>query len=68
MGMIITKVICKLCLEECRPTEYDRYYGGSIHWNCGWECINPDCDNDEIGDMSGLCENFIIDEGDDEID
>ena len=62
------KVICKLCLEECRPTEYDSFYNNKMHFACGWECVNPDCENDEIGDMSGLCENFIIDEGDDEID
>lgn len=35
-----------------------------MHFACGWECVNPDCDNDEIGDMSGLCENFIVDEDD----
>lgn len=62
------RVVCKLCGEECCPTEYDRYYNNSIHFSSGFECVNPDCDNDEIGDMSGLCENFIIDEGDDYID
>ena len=58
------KVICKLCGERCIPTEYDRYYQGSISWSVGWECPNGNCENQEIGDMSGLCDNFIIDDGD----
>lgn len=58
------RVVCKLCGEECHHTEYDRYSNNTIHWSCGWECVDPDCPNDEIGDLSGLCKNFIIDEGD----
>ena len=59
------RVVCKLCGEECIPTEIERYYGGSFSYSTGWECPNGDCENQEIGDLSGLCENFIIDEGDD---
>ena len=59
------RVICKLCGEECILTEIDKFYNNTFYWSYGWECINTDCENDEVGDLSGLCENFIIDEGDD---
>ena len=65
LGCVSMRVICKLCHEECIPTEVERYYNNQMNYSSGWECCNPDCDNDEVGDLSGLCENFIIDEGDD---
>lgn len=64
-GVDNMRVICKLCGEECIPTEVDKFYNNSMHFSSGFECINPDCENDEVGDLSGLCENFIIDEAGD---
>ena len=58
-------VICKLCGEECIQTEVERYYNNQMNYSDGFECENTECINDEIGDLSGLCKNFIIDEGDD---
>ncbi len=56
------RVICKLCGEECIPTEVERYYNNKMNYSSGFECENPECENDEICDMSELGKNFIIDD------
>ena len=56
------RVICKLCGEACVETEVEYFYNNSISYSIGFECENPDCENDEICDMSELGKNFIIDD------